>query len=309
MDALTDILNSLRLKGGIYFQCLFSGPWGMNIEKTSVAEFHIITRGNCWLKLKDEEKLICLEAGDVVVFPHGQAHVLLDSPDGVALPVEDVIGNQQVEGYGPVIYGSGGVSVNILCGYFEFDSRVHSPLIDALPMFIHIKGADATELSWLQTTINFICYETKEPRNGTQAVVNRLVEVMFIQIMRAYFVRSTQLSGILAALADSKVGLALNAIHQHPEKDWTLEMLAKFAGMSRTAFSKRFHELAKVTPMHYLTMWRMQKAKDALLSTNSNIQVIAENIGYQSEASFSKVFKKYIGNSPGAYRRMAVKEN
>lgn len=307
MDALTDILRALRLSGGVYFRCELSAPWGMDIGQTSIAEFHVVARGRCWLKLTGEEKPICLEAGDVVVFPHGHAHVLLDAPESVALPAEAIIGNQKIEHYGPVVYGSGGMLANILCGYFEFDRKIHSPLLDALPSFIHIKGADATELSWLQTTINFICHETRASGHGTEAVVNRLVEVLFIQIMRAYITQSTMPLGILGAIADPKTGLALNAMHHKPEYNWTLNELAQQAGMSRTAFSQRFHALAGQTPMHYLTMWRMQKAKNMLLSNNMTMSSIAEQAGYQSEGSFSKAFKKCMGISPGACRRKATK--
>jgi len=307
MDALTDILKSLRLSGGVYFRCELTAPWGMDIGQTSVAEFHVVARGRCWLKLAGEELPICLEAGDVVVFPHGHAHVLLDAPESLALPAEVLIGSQKIEHYGPVVYGGGGVPANILCGYFEFDRKIHSPLLDALPPFIHIKGADATELSWLQTTINFICHETRASGHGTEAVVNRLVEVLFIQIMRAYITQSTTPLGVLSAIADDKVGLALNAMHQKPEYNWTLEELAQKAGMSRTAFSQRFHALAGQTPMHYLTMWRMQKARNSLESGNMTMLAIAEQAGYQSEASFSKAFKKYMGISPGACRRKIIK--
>lgn len=309
MDALTDILKSLRLSGGVYFRCELSSPWGMDIGQTSVAEFHVVARGSCWLKLTDEKSLVCLEAGDVVVFPHGHAHVLLDAPESVALPMKAVIGNQKTENYGPVVYGGGGMLANILCGYFEFDRKIRSPLLDALPPFIHIKGADATELSWLQTTINFICYETRAAGHGTEAVVNRLVEVLFIQIMRAYITQSTMPLGILGAIADAKVGLALNAMHQKPEYNWSLEDLAQQAGMSRTAFAQRFHTLAGQTPMHYLTIWRMQKAKELLESSNMTMPAIAEQTGYQSEASFSKAFKKCMGISPGACRRKAIKSD
>lgn len=307
MDALTDILKSLNLRGGVYFRCELSAPWGMNIGQMTVAEFHVVTRGRCWLKIAGEEKPSCLEAGDVVVFPHGNAHVLLDSLDSVALAAQDIIGNQNIENYGPVVYGSTGISAHILCGYFEFDRKRHMPLLEALPTFIHIKGADATELSWLQATINFIAYETKSAALGVDAVINRLVEVLFIQIMRAYIAQSITPLGILGAIADSKTGLALNAMHQQPEYNWTLDELARQAGMSRTAFAQRFHALSAQTPIHYLTTWRMHKAQQSLQSTNLPMLLIAEQACYQSEAAFSKAFKKCIGISPGACRRQASK--
>lgn len=308
MDALTDILKSLNLSGGINFGCELSAPWGMQIGQTVVAEFHVVARGSCWLSMADVAP-VCLQAGDIVVFPHGQAHVLLDALDSQKLPAEQIVGNAKITHYGPVIYGGGGMLTNLLCGYFEFDRKAHTPLLEALPTFIHIRGADTAEMSWLQTTINFICYEARISRPGTEAVVNRLVEVLFIQIMRAYMAQSSLPLGILAALADAKIGLALNAMHQNPEYHWTLDELAQQAGMSRTAFSQRFHALAGQTPMHYLTVWRMQKAKKMLESGNMTMLAIAEQASYQSEASFSKAFKRCIGLSPGAYRRKSIKSD
>lgn len=303
MDALTDILYSLRLKGAVYFRCELNSPWGMDIGRTTVAEFHVIVRGGCWLKMADADAPIFLQAGDVVLFPHGHAHVLVDALDTVPLPAQELIGTRAIDNYGPVIYGSGGNPSNILCGYFEFDRNVRSPLLDALPALIHIQGADVAEISWLQTTINFICYETRVVRPGTEAVVNRLVEVLFAQIMRAYIAQTKSPPGILSAIADARIGQALNAMHLRPGYPWSLETLAQHVGMSRTAFAQRFNALAGQTPMHYLTEWRMQKAKEMLVSSNMTMLAIAERVGYHSEASFGKAFKKCVGVSPGICRR------
>lgn len=303
MDALTDILGSLHLGGGIYFRCELTAPWGMDIGETPVAEFHVVTRGTCWIKVVGETEPVCLNTGDLVVFPHGHAHLFLDAPDSKAIPPAELIGNQTVENYGPVFYGGGGSPANVLCGYFEFDRKSRSPLTDALPPLIHLKGTDATELSWLQTTINFISHEIRQVRPGTEAVVNRLVEVLFTQIMRAYIEQEKTAPSILGAIADPKLGLAMNAMHRHPEYPWSVESLAQEAGMSRTAFSHRFHQLAGQTPMHYLTVWRMLKARELLASSNLSMLVIAEKVGYLSEASFGKAFKKCLGISPGACRR------
>lgn len=303
MDALTDILKSLHLNGGVYFRCELSGPWGMDIGQTPVAEFHVITRGACWVNVESENAPVYLNAGDLVFFPHGHAHLLQDSLTTKAIPPADIIGNQPIENYGPVIYGSGSNPANILCGYFDFDRTVQSPLLNALPPFIHLKGTDATEFSWLQTTINFISHEIRNTRPGSEAVVNRLVEVLFTQIIRAYITQTETPPGFLGAIADPKLGLALNAMHQHPEHYWSVDSLAEQAGMSRTAFAQRFQSVSKQTPMHYLTMWRMQKAREMLSSSNMSMLAIAEKVGYQSEASFGKAFKNCIGISPGACRR------
>jgi AraC-like DNA-binding protein len=278
----------------------------MDIGQTPVAEFHVVTRGTCWIKVTGEAEPICLHAGDLVVFPHGHAHLLLDAPGSIAIPPAELIGNQPIENYGPVVFGNGGSPANILCGYFEFDRKTPSPLLDALPLLIHLKGTDATEFSWLQTTINFISHEIRHSRLGTEAVINRLVEVLFTQILRAYIEQTTTPPGILGAIADDKLGLAMNAMHQQPEYPWSLDSLAQHAGMSRTAFTQRFNALTQQTPIYYLTMLRMQKAKQMLTSSNQSMLAIAEKVGYQSEASFGKAFKKCMGISPGSCRRKVI---
>lgn len=303
MDALTDMMSSLHMQGGVYFRCELSAPWGMDIGTTPVAEFHVVTRGACWARVASNKDPVCVEAGDVVVFPHGHAHWLLDAPDGEALPAATLIGEGPVTGYGPVVFGGGGVRANILCGYFQFDRDMRSPLLNALPDFIHIRNTDATEFAWLQTTINFIGYETRAVRPGAEAVVNRLVEVLFAQIMRAFIAQTETPPGILGAVADPKIGLALNAMHQQPGYGWSLDALAQRAGMSRSAFAQRFHALAGQTPIHYLTECRMRKARELMLSTRMSMLAIAERVGYKSEASFSKAFKKCLGIGPGACRR------
>jgi AraC-like DNA-binding protein len=310
VDALTDILRSVSLCGGVYFRCDLSAPWGMQIDQKPVAEFHVVVRGTCWLEVlgeSGETKAFQLQAGDLIVFPHGQAHAMMDTPGSPLLPAGDMFDKEKIEHYGPLTYGTGSAHVCLLCGYFQFDQSMRHPLLEALPPFIHIHGTDELELSWLQTTINFIGFETKTMRPGTEAVIDRLVEVLFIQIMRAYLAQSASPQGILGAIADPRIGLALNAMHQQPGQDWSLDSLASTAGMSRSAFAQRFLALSGQTPMKYLTLWRMQQARRLLESSQLSMVVIAEKAGYQSEVSFSKAFKKCLGISPGACRRKAIR--
>ncbi|TAN54438.1 MAG: AraC family transcriptional regulator [Betaproteobacteria bacterium] len=303
LDVLTDILASLQLRGGVHFRCKFSAPWGMAMKSSPVAEFHLITRGQCWLRLHRRKDAIPLLAGDVVVFPHGEPHALVDSPDGKAVPAEAVVGKQSLEHYGPVVFGGEGIPADILCGYFEFDRASRHALLAALPPLIHIRAADAAEFEWLQTAVRFIAHETREPRPGTDAVVHRLVEVLFIQVLRAYLRQEDLPTGILAALADKQVGAALGLMHGAPERGWSLAMLGKQVAMSRSAFAARFGQLVGQPPMQYLVRLRMEKARELLRADALSIAAIAAAVGYQSEASFSKAFKRAIGSSPGAIRR------
>lgn len=303
MDVLSDILRSLHLGGGVYFRCEFSAPWGMEIKPTPVAEFHVIVRGNCWLRMPDRSDPIPLQGGDLVAFPHGDAHSLVDAPEGVALPAEEIVQGQNLDHYGPVTYGGSGLPATVLCGYFQFDRDHPHPLVAALPSLIHIRGTDSYDFAWLQTALNFMIHETKTAKPGAEAVVNRLAEVLFVQMVRAHIAQSEAPPGMLAAIADKQIGAALQLMHQAPQHPWTLATLAQRVGMSRSAFAARFNQLVGHTPMQYLTFWRMQKARELLSETRLGTAAIAEQVGYQSEAAFSKAFKKIVGTGPGAYRR------
>lgn len=305
MDVLSDILASVHLSGGVHFRCEFSAPWGMEVKPTSAAEFHVIVRGNCWLRMSGRSEPVALQGGDLVVLPHGDAHCLVDAPAGVARPAEDILQGRNLDHYRAVTYGGSGVPATVLCGYFKFDREHLHPLIAALPSLIHLRGTDSHDFAWLQAALNFMINETKAARPGAEAVVNRLTEVLFVQMMRAYTEQTQAPPGMLAAIADRQIGAALQLMHQAQQQSWTLESLARQAGMSRSAFAARFNQLVGQTPMKYLTFWRMQKARQLLRQTRLGTAAIAEQAGYQSEPAFSKAFKKAVGMGPGAYRNSA----
>lgn len=303
MDLLTDILGSVKLSGDVFFRCAFSGPWGMRIEQTPVAEFHLIVEGSCWVGISGRPEPIMLQAGDIVLFPHGHAHVLLDAPETQPVTVQELV-PEIPENYGLIEHGDSGRFLGMLCGYFNFDRKGHSALLHALPPFIHIQGRDVSaDFPWLQTTMQFIDHETRHFRCGTTAVVSRLVEVLFIQILRAYITTEKRAAGLLGAIADARLGKALASMHREPARPWTLEELAAQAGMSRSSFASTFLRQVGQTPMQYLTEWRMHKARALLETSRSSMGDIAEQCGYQSESSFSRAFKKQFGRSPGAFRK------
>lgn len=308
MDALSDILRSAHLSGGVYFRCEFSAPWGMQMPGTPMAAFHVIVRGQCWVRVPGEKNPIPLRGGDVAVFMTGGPHALLDNPKARALPPEIVLNGQSLENFGPVTFGGGGAPATVLCGYFRFDPASRHPLIGALPPFIHVRDADDESTASLQTVVTLMMQETRAARPGAEVVINRLCEVLFIRIVRAFVEQSPRRSGILAALADPQICAALNEMHRSPERSWTLAELASRLGMSRSAFAARFHELVGQTPMQYLTGWRMETARRLLSESRLSTAAIAERVGYGSEAAFGKVFKRLVGMGPGAYRRADARE-
>ncbi len=303
MDALSEILRTIKLRSNVYFRADFPAPWGMNIDHGPFAQFHMVVRGQCWLQMEGAKEPLRLSSGDIVVFPHGNAHWLADDPDHKRLPGQQIM--QAIYNNEPVFEGNH-VSTTLVCGHFEFDRDVDHPFLHALPEFIYLADSDRRELSWLETVTNVIIQETSSGKPGTDIVVERLAEVLFIQIVRAYMRQAQVTNGFLAALRDAQISNALHLIHKEPEKSWTLENIARSVGMSRSAFAARFKELVNMTTMDYITNWRMQKACELLENTRLPLIDIAERVGYTSEAAFNRAFKRRFKQNPGAMRRILL---
>jgi len=296
-DALSDILRLIRLKGCVYFQSDFSSPWGMDMAAGPFAQFHVVVRGQCWLTLGDTRHQ--LANGDIVVLPHGAAHALSEGPMTNTRPGPDVLAAIQ-SGHPP--FQDGETSARLLCGHFEFDRELEHPLIKDLPPLIWIKGMGRAPPGWLEAITPILIGETGAGQPGAETIVERLAEVLLIQVLRTYLLEQSADHGFLAALGDRQINGALKLIHLGVKDDMKLDDIAKTVGMSRSSLAARFKELVGDTPMNYLTRWRMLKAKDILKSDGLPLAEVAERVGYRSEAAFSRAFKREYEQSPSAYR-------
>ncbi len=207
-----------------------------------------------------------------------------------------------------LVYGGPGRETNLVCGHFEFDRYVIHPLLASLPSRVHMRATEKTGFAWLDGALAFILDEANSDLPGASAVIDRLSEILFIQILRTFVAQEQQHSGCLSGLADRHVGAALRLIHRDPAHSWSVEKLADRVGLSRAAFTTKFSGLVDLSPGKYLTRWRMQLARKQLLETSRDIAAIGESVGYQSEAAFHKAFKRHLGQAPAAYRK-AVKAN
>ena len=293
MDILSDVLKLLRLNASVFFHANFCGAWKMSSAISRKATFHIVERGNCWLHLDDDQEPITLRGGDLIFFPRDIRHMVSDSAQKQDLTEPGTVSTSDEDG----------ATTRLVCGYFEFESPLVNPILNALPDLVHIKNEDPENAIWLESLMNQICRETEQNTMGSKAVIDKLCDVLFVQIVRCWVNKKASDTGFLAALADPKVSLALEHIHDEPSTVWTLDSLAEKSGMSRSAFAKRFQAIMGTTPMYYLAHWRMQNAYDLLTTTNKSIAQIAEDFTYQSEASFSKAFKQHMNIGPGAARR------
>jgi AraC-like DNA-binding protein len=313
MDALSDVLRAVRLTGAIFFDIHASEPW---VAETPPGEaivgamlpgsehlicYHVITQGSCWACIPGEPPMR-LSAGDIIVLPHGDTHVLSSTP-GLCRTPDMALYRLPSDGHLPVSISMGGpegAPVHFVCGFLGCDARPYNPLLTALPRVILASGhAGGTLAAYAQ----FALAESKGPRMGGQCVLGRLSELMFVDVVRRYLeTLPADRTGWLAGLRDPFVGRALAAFHRDPACAWTLESLARSVGLSRSALAERFTQFVGQPPMQYLANWRMQLAANHLLGGVESMAVIASRVGYESEAAFSRAFKKLVGTPPSQWR-------
>jgi AraC-like DNA-binding protein len=309
MDVLSEILRTVTVQGSLYFRTAFSPPWGLLVPRFSnVARFHLLTRGTCWVRVASCAEPTRLERGDLIVIPHGAEHHLLDDLKTTPLAVDEVVRRAGFSGEGALVYGAEPATepTSMVCGHFAFHAERGSLLLKSLPPFIHVPHTETLNYGWLDDAMKFIAYEASADQAGATAIVNRLSEIIFIQTIRRYADVHEPERGLFAALADEQLARAMRAFHLKPGEAWTVETLARAAGMSRTLFSQRMGEILGMSPMEYVTQWRLESAHKELADRQGSVPEIAESLGYQSVSAFGRAFKKRFGRGPGEVRRGAV---
>ena len=303
MDALSDVLNLLRLDGVVYFRERFCAPWGMDMPQAPAALFHHVARGRCLLTRPERAETLRLETGDIVVVPHGSPHALIDAPDSMRRPGQDVF---EAHENGRTLFDGNGEETILVCGHFAFMSGLKHPLVDELPDLIHITHAEAGRRRWLDGVIEAILIEAEAKELGSGLVANRLAEVLFVHVLRCYLAQSGPSHGHLATHSDARLSRALAYVHANVAADISLDSIAVASGMSRSAFAERFRQVMGLTPMRYVTEWRMLKARAYLAIPGRSVAETAAHVGYASEAAFARAFKSHVGVSPGRYRRSLI---
>ncbi len=298
---LTDALKTVVPTGGGFGRRSMQPSWGVCVPQGSLAIIHIVVRGQCWLTLAGHEKPIHVRAGHLAMLAHGHAHTIGSDPKvAQAAPLKQ-------RSCTLVNVDTVGVSgTTMACGFFNVQDRENHPLLSALPPLIHIKKSDASQ--WLSKTIQMIAKNSQGA--GGDALLDQLAGLLFIQAIRAYVESMPQpASGWLAALRNPAISPVLKNIHQNPAKTWTVASLAASVGMSRTAFAYCFKNVMGETPMAYVTRWRMHQAAHLLRAEGLSMLELCDRVGYRSEATFAKAFKRIMGLPPAAYRRNAMRES
>lgn len=309
-DALSTVLRSVRMTGSVHFCFMPAGDWridapksmGMDTGMLRFVPFHIIVEGQCWLTIHDRR--LALAPGDVIAFPRGAAHQLGVGECGRLInPLAD-LPTASSTGIPLLRYGDGPDRVRMMCGYLECDALEFRPIRDVLPELLMVSTADDAGAGWLAASIAQIVTEVDRPSAGGRTVLERLTEMMFLDLLRREISRCDMSgSGWMAAVADPAVSTCLTMIHQDPMSDWTIDELARRAGTSRSVLIDRFKALLGASPIGYIRGWRLHLASLRLLESNLTISEVAYEVGYASEAAFNRAFKRAYGEPPAAWRK------
>ncbi len=301
-DALSEVLQDLRLSAGSYGRCELTRPWGIDFPAVEQARFHFVVSGGCWLRAP-KRGWTELHTGDVVLLPHGAGHALSDRARGRVKPLDEMpleeIGDRTYE----MRAGGAGARTVLVCCSVSFDEPAVHPLLGLMPPMLLLRGGGAQD-AVLPVLLDAMAEEALKKRVGAATVMTRLADVVITRVIRAWVEsRSEDTDGWLAAIRDPQIGRALAAIHQRPGEPWSVESLADVARMSRSIFSERFASVVGVPPARYLARWRMHVASGWLRDDRVTVAEAAVRLGYDSEAAFSRAFKRFSGVPPSAVRR------
>lgn len=304
-DVLTDVLNRVRLQGCIYCQSEINKPdWALRFSAHSGAVFHIVAQGVCLAEVEGSKLPIRLSQGDLLVLPDGCNHIIADRPGAPVcadIQLEQEAGSECVQ----MRWGDNGPRTTLVCGTFSVDKDHGGDLLRLLPPILYF-DAQSVARCGLKPSIDALIDEAGMVYPGRETVLTRLADVLFVKIVRAWLASpDNHTVGWLRALNDPHLSAAVSQIHAAPGQDWTVESLASVAYMSRSTFAAHFTKIVGTTPFEYVTRWRMQVAADLLRNSSLTLSEIAARVGYQSDLTFSKAFRRQMNTSPGRYRRGA----
>jgi len=315
MDVLSEMLKAVKLDGAVFFHGEFSAPWCarqpdgcsmasyLSSASTHVIIFHLVTEGHGYARVEENGRPVALSPGDIVMFPHGDAHLMGNGPP--VTPIDSAQHLQQVLAERRMLsqFGGGGELTKLICGYMACDSHLSQMFLSGLPSLLKINVRDSPSGKWLEDTLRYSVEHADISGPGGTAVVAKLSEALFADTLRRYIEKlPASQTGWLAGVRDPDVGKALALLHRQPAHAWTIASLADAVGLSRSVLAERFRHYLSDTPMGYLTRWRLQLAAQVLSSTSKSVAEVAGEVGYESEPSFNRAFKREFGVPPARYR-------
>lgn len=312
MDAFSEILKAVKLQGALFFNGEFSAPWsirasGKVAKHFSAAEdrliiYHLLTEGRASVLFEDGQRTdLC--SGDLVMFPGGDPHILCHGDAGQSIESSVFLDHILTHGMKLLRLGAGGEITRFVCGFMACDARMSQVFLNGLPRFIKVRITESASGAWLHDSIRFSVQHSEAHSPGCDAVLAKLSEVLFIETLRTYIAElPAEQTGWLAAARDAEISKVLTLMHQAPARPWKLSALAQAAGVSRSVLAERFHHLLGEPPMTYLMRWRLQLGADMMKSTSYSVAQVAAEVGYESEASFNRAFKREFGQPPARFR-------
>jgi AraC-like DNA-binding protein len=313
MDALSEVLRMIRLQGALFLNGQFHEPWCVDAPRGTdmaavlcpgaqeLAILHMVLEGRCWIQLHGGEP-IALEAGDVATLPRGDAHLIGSGRLHAPVQLQHALQVRLPE-VAPVRYGGDGDACVLVCGWFAYEPSVPNPVLASLPPVFRVAMGRRPAGAWIEQSIRYALQEATAGQPGSNAVAARVAEALFVETLRAYLDElPPRQGGWLAGLRDPQVGRCVALMHAHPARPWSVESLAQEVHMSRSVLAERFSDLLGTPPMQYLKRLRLAVAARMLCSERSNLIQVAEAVGYESEASFSRAFKSEYGVPPGMWR-------
>lgn len=305
-DDFGALLAALEFRSQLYFRAELGSPFALSVsEEPGVIRFHVVAAGRCTIAVPGLPPL-ALGPGDLVLVPRGRLHVLASAepapaPDGDPTPLDAALRTSGFDATRPFAFGGDGPRATLVCGHFAFGPDAPAPVADALPPLLHVPARPDASWAWIEAVVAHIEAEARARRPGHEDVRRRLSEILCIELLRAYATHGDLAA--FSALADPQLGRALRALHAEPEAPWSLERLARTAGLSRTLFAERFRARLGVPPMRYLAGARLQKARELLAREDCPVGEVAHRVGYASESAFNRAFREHFGAPPGAWRR------
>lgn len=313
MDALSEVLRLIRLQGALFLHGDFREPWCVSAPEAAcmapalcpgagqLAILHMVVEGRCWIRLA-EGNAIELQAGDVAALPRGDAHLIGSGLRHAPVDLQHVV-NVNIPSVAPMRYGGDGAATLLACGWFAYERDVPNPLVASLPRVFRAAVGGRACGPWLEQSVRYALREAAADQPGSSVVAAKVAEALFVEAVRGYLeALPAQHGGWLAGLRDPQVGRCLALMHEQPAKDWTVEALAQSVHVSRSVLAERFTELVGVSPIQYLKRWRLSMAARMLCNDSAQLIQVAEAVGYESQAAFSRAFKSAYGVAPGRWR-------
>jgi AraC-like DNA-binding protein len=315
MDALSDVLRIMRLKGGVFLHGEFCHPWCISVkvapqscspylgETAHVIPYHYVLEGHMRVRMEDGLE-IALEAGESIMFPRNDQHLLgtdlarapVQSRDYVARPIEGGLLEMRLDGGGP--------RTRIVCGFLGTEDVRGNPVVNALPSTLRLNVRDGSAGAWISSMFHHAAEQIAAGHLGSEVLMSRLSELLFVEAIQRYIdMLPGKQVGWLTGLKDPYVSRALALMHARIGEPWTVDAIGKVVGLSRSALAERFGELLGLPPMQYLANWRIHVAAHELVNSGKSIAQIAQEVGYESEASFTRAFKRVMETPPATWRR------